>query len=177
MQVMWRAVEDELKSIKVENLGYDHPLCSGILDDCSTPITEIPERSREAFKASSKKYHIRHCEILKNICEEYVLKENKKISTKMFEDLDDASFGEFLDRPERLKEANVLIYECFYFILKHDLSQRTLTNQMLEVLYVSYSSLVDLYKLTLTLSNCIILEDKLGSLQNGDRSWKQKIHL
>jgi len=74
----------------------------------------------------------------------------------MFEDLGDASFGEFLDRPERLKE---------------------LTNQMLEVLYVSYSSLVDLYKLTLTLSNCIILEDKLGSLQNGDRSWKQKIHL
>ena len=128
---MWRAVEDELKSIKVENLGYDHPLCSGILDDCSTPITEIPERSREAFKASSKKYHIRHCKILKNICEDYVLKENKKISTKMFEDFGDASFGEFLDRPERLKE---------------------LTNQMLEVLYVSYSSLVDLYKLTLTLS-------------------------
>jgi len=50
MQVMWRAVEDELKSIKVENLGYDHPLCSGILDDCSTPFTEIPERCIQSVK-------------------------------------------------------------------------------------------------------------------------------
>ncbi|RIB11352.1 hypothetical protein C2G38_2042762 [Gigaspora rosea] len=38
---MWETVESELQKIKIADLGYDHPLCSGILDDSSVPFTKI----------------------------------------------------------------------------------------------------------------------------------------
>ncbi|CAJ0769687.1 16823_t:CDS:1, partial [Entrophospora sp. SA101] len=31
-KILWKNIEEQLNEIKVEDLGYDHLLCSGILD-------------------------------------------------------------------------------------------------------------------------------------------------
>ncbi|CAJ0755405.1 10809_t:CDS:2 [Entrophospora sp. SA101] len=42
-EIMCKTVEGELQKINLENLGYAHPLSSGIMDDSSEPITEMPK--------------------------------------------------------------------------------------------------------------------------------------
>ncbi|CAG8587433.1 13143_t:CDS:2 [Gigaspora margarita] len=46
--------KSELQKIKIADLGYDHPLCSGILDDSSVPFTKMPEKLCKIFNASKK---------------------------------------------------------------------------------------------------------------------------
>ncbi|CAG8786330.1 16491_t:CDS:1, partial [Dentiscutata erythropus] len=67
---MWKNIENELEKIQIEELGYDHPLCSGILDDSSKPFTE---EDKKVFKAPSRKFLIQHDETLKDICKKFVL--------------------------------------------------------------------------------------------------------
>ena len=41
-KTMWEIIETELEEINVENLGFDHPICSGVLDIKKwTPFTNI----------------------------------------------------------------------------------------------------------------------------------------
>ncbi|CAJ0759471.1 24279_t:CDS:2, partial [Entrophospora sp. SA101] len=103
-KIMWGAIERELLKIKVEDLGYDHPLCSGILDDCLTPFTEMSEELHKIFKVSSEKFLLPVYEPLKCVCVNFLEKERKKILTKSLERFGDASFGEFLDWPEEIEE-------------------------------------------------------------------------
>ncbi|CAJ0754835.1 12672_t:CDS:2, partial [Entrophospora sp. SA101] len=39
---MWEYIVNELSKLRVSDLGYDHPLCSGILDVCSEPLVKMP---------------------------------------------------------------------------------------------------------------------------------------
>ncbi|CAJ0760674.1 16972_t:CDS:2, partial [Entrophospora sp. SA101] len=39
---MWEYIANELSKLRVSDLGYDHPLCSGILDVCSEPLVKMP---------------------------------------------------------------------------------------------------------------------------------------
>ncbi|CAG8721920.1 17060_t:CDS:2 [Dentiscutata erythropus] len=115
---MWQAVEMELNKINVEKLGYDHPLCSGILDDSLEPFTTISKDFLKTFKKPCKKFELPESTELKNICVEFVQKENEKYLNPP-QNFGNAVFGEFLDKPEKLQE---------------------LTNQMLRVLSQVYSS-------------------------------------
>lgn len=110
---MWKSIEKELGKANVEDLGYDHPLCSGILDDSSFPFTKISKDSCEVFREQIKIYIIPSNEFLKITCEEFVQKEKEKDLSKLSVTYGNARFGEFLDGPEKLLE---------------------LTNQILEVL-------------------------------------------
>ena len=37
-KIMWERIEMELEEINVENLRFDHPICSGVLDIKSEPL-------------------------------------------------------------------------------------------------------------------------------------------
>ncbi|CAI2194235.1 14413_t:CDS:2, partial [Funneliformis geosporum] len=41
-KTMWERIEIELEEINVENLRFDHLICSGILDIKSESFTDIP---------------------------------------------------------------------------------------------------------------------------------------
>src|SRR6266498_3952644 len=41
-KTMWERIETELEVINVESLGFDHPICSGVLDITSEPFIEMP---------------------------------------------------------------------------------------------------------------------------------------
>ncbi|CAG8801228.1 23167_t:CDS:10, partial [Gigaspora margarita] len=103
-KTMWEAVESELQEIKIEDLGYDHLLCSEILDDSSVPFTKMPEDLRQIFNASSKKFLIPNNSILKKFCEDFVRKEKNKCTEKLPKSFGSTKYRTFLDNPEKLKE-------------------------------------------------------------------------
>lgn len=69
---MWKTMEGELREVNVENLGYAHPLCSGILDDSSMPFTNMTEELCDIFRSSSRKFIIPTDAKLKATCEEFI---------------------------------------------------------------------------------------------------------
>ena len=42
-KTMWERIRMELEKVDVESLGFDHPICSGVLDIKSEPFTKMPE--------------------------------------------------------------------------------------------------------------------------------------
>ncbi|CAG8486906.1 9894_t:CDS:2 [Dentiscutata erythropus] len=100
---LWEAVKSELNEVDVKDLEYDHPLCSGILDDTSKSLTNISEDFRNIFNASSKKFLIPADETLKNICGNFV-KEKESASKRVHTKFGNANFGVFLDAREKLQE-------------------------------------------------------------------------
>ncbi|CAG8504131.1 5885_t:CDS:2, partial [Racocetra fulgida] len=85
-------IEKKLGDINVAGLEYDHPLCSGILDNSLKLLKKMSEKSRQTFKIPSEKF---------KLPENFV--KNKKClkSPQVYKD---ASFDEFLDEPEKLHE-------------------------------------------------------------------------
>ncbi|CAI2196953.1 10078_t:CDS:2, partial [Funneliformis geosporum] len=57
-KTMWERIEIELEEINVENLGFDHPICSGVLDIKSEPFTDIPGSVCDIFKEPFQKYKL-----------------------------------------------------------------------------------------------------------------------
>src|SRR6266542_4452251 len=49
-KTIWERIKMELEQINVENLGFDHPICSGVLDIKSKPFIEMPESLCDIFK-------------------------------------------------------------------------------------------------------------------------------
>ena len=49
-KTMWERIETELEEINVENLGFDHLICLGILDIKSEPFTNMLESVSDIFK-------------------------------------------------------------------------------------------------------------------------------
>jgi len=47
---MWERIETELEEINVENLGFDHLICSGILDIKLELFTNMPGSVSDIFK-------------------------------------------------------------------------------------------------------------------------------
>ncbi|RGB23286.1 hypothetical protein C1646_774734 [Rhizophagus diaphanus] len=43
-KTMWERIETKLEEVDVESLGFDHPICSGVLDIRSEPFTEMPSK-------------------------------------------------------------------------------------------------------------------------------------
>ncbi|KAF0419887.1 hypothetical protein F8M41_007119 [Gigaspora margarita] len=98
---LWTEIEKELDNINVKELGFDHPICSGILDVSSEPFSKI---SRTIFKAPSRRYLIPPNQMLMKFCEDFVRKEEEERQTKTLNTLSDVLFGKFIDSSEELIE-------------------------------------------------------------------------
>ena len=57
-KTMWEKIEIELEEINVKNLGFDHPICSGILDIKLKPFTNMPGSVSDIFKEPFRKYKL-----------------------------------------------------------------------------------------------------------------------
>ncbi|CAJ0758714.1 11856_t:CDS:2, partial [Entrophospora sp. SA101] len=45
-KITWEEIDVRLQMVQVVELGYDHPLCSGILDESLFPIVDLSDESR-----------------------------------------------------------------------------------------------------------------------------------
>ncbi len=57
-KTMWKRIETELEKINVENLGFDHLICSGVLDIKSESFTNMPGSVFDIFKEPFQKYKL-----------------------------------------------------------------------------------------------------------------------
>jgi len=106
---MWERIEMELNNINVENLGFDHPICSGVLDIKSEPFINIPESFCDIFKEPFQKYKLEQNQDILDTCKEFIQNEESKINED--EDLRDVGFGKWLDSSERLQDTTRQILE------------------------------------------------------------------
>src|SRR5437763_5716224 len=57
-KTMWERIEIELEEINMENLEFDHLICSDILDINSELFTDIPGSVSDIFKKPFQKYKL-----------------------------------------------------------------------------------------------------------------------
>jgi len=101
-KTMWERIGTELEKVNVESLGFDHPICSGVLDIKSEPFKKMPGSFCDIFKEPFKKYKLDHNDMIMDTCKEIIHNEESKIN--LDEDLSDVEFGKWLDSSERLQE-------------------------------------------------------------------------
>ena len=99
---MWKRIGTELEKVDVESLGFDHPICSRVLDIKSEPFTKMPGSFCDIFKEPFEKYKLDHNDMIMDTCREIIHNEESKI--KLDEDLSNVEFGKWLDSSERLQE-------------------------------------------------------------------------
>lgn len=109
---MWERVETELHDIKVEELGFDHPLCSGILDIRSEPFTKMPTSLCNIFQEPFQKYKLKQNNTILNMCGEFVKDEEGKIGSKEYDIVRNVEFGKWIDQPEKLEQMTREILEA-----------------------------------------------------------------
>ncbi|CAG8631527.1 7966_t:CDS:2 [Diversispora eburnea] len=109
---MWERVETELHDIKVGELGFDHPLCSGILDIRSEPFTKMPTSLCNIFKEPFQKYKLKQNNTILNMCKEFVKDEEGKIGSKGYDIVRNVEFGKWVDQPEKLEQMTREILEA-----------------------------------------------------------------
>jgi hypothetical protein len=108
-KTMWERIETELEEVDVGSLGFDHPICSGVLDIRSEPFTEMPVSFCDIFKEPFQEYELEHSNIILDSCKEFICNEESKIN--LDEDLHDVEFGKWLDSSEKLQEMTRRILE------------------------------------------------------------------
>ena len=108
-KIMWERIKIELEQINVENLGFDHLICSEVLDIKLKPFIEMPESLCDIFKESFEKYKLDHNDIIMDTCKEIIHNEESKIN--LDEDLHNIEFGKWLDSSEKLQEMTRQILE------------------------------------------------------------------
>src|SRR3954453_18977537 len=101
-KTMWERIETELEEINVENLEFDHLICSGVLDIKSEPFTNMPGSVSDIFKEPFRKYKLEQNYDIMEACKEFIQNEESKIN--MDEVLDNINYGEWLDKPEELQD-------------------------------------------------------------------------
>ncbi|CAG8753446.1 1241_t:CDS:2, partial [Dentiscutata erythropus] len=58
LELLIRNVNQLKKEIDVESLGFDHPICSGVLDAKSEPFKEMPLSLCDIFKEPFQDYKL-----------------------------------------------------------------------------------------------------------------------
>ena len=99
-KTMWERIGTELEKVDVESLGFDHPICSGVLDIKSEPFTKMPRSFCDIFKEPFEKYKLDHNDMIMDTCREIIHNEESKIN--LDEDLSNVEFEKWLDSSERL---------------------------------------------------------------------------
>jgi len=92
----------ELNNINVENLGFDHLICSEVLDIKSEPFTNIPGSFCDIFKEPFQKYKLDQNHVILDACKDFIQKEESKINED--EDLDNIDYRKWIDNPKKLKK-------------------------------------------------------------------------
>ncbi|PKY33355.1 hypothetical protein RhiirB3_420502, partial [Rhizophagus irregularis] len=88
-KTMWERIETELEEINVENLGFDHPICSGVLDIKSEPFSNMPGSVSDIFKEPFRKYKLEQNHDIMEACKEFIQNEESKINMDEPEELQD----------------------------------------------------------------------------------------
>ncbi|CAI2197455.1 2020_t:CDS:1, partial [Funneliformis geosporum] len=79
-KTMWERIETELGEIDVENLGFDHPICSGVLDIKSESFINMPGSVSDIFKEPFRKYKLERNHDIMETCIEFIQNEESKIN-------------------------------------------------------------------------------------------------
>ena len=90
----------ELEKVNIESLGFDHPICSEILDIKSKSFTKMPESFCNIFKESFKKYKLDYNIMIMDTYKEIIYNKESKINLN--KDLYDIEFEEWLNNSEKL---------------------------------------------------------------------------
>ena len=90
-KTMWERIEMELEQVDVESLGFDHPICSGVLDIRSEPFTKMPGSFCDVFKEPFQKYRLDQNDIIMDVCKEFIHNEKSKINVD--DDLSNVEYG------------------------------------------------------------------------------------
>ena len=101
-KTMWERIEMELEEINVENLGFDHQICSGVLDIKSEPFTNMPGSVSDIFKEPFRKYKLEQNHDIMEACKEFI--QNEELKINIDEVLGNINYGEWLDKPEELQD-------------------------------------------------------------------------
>ena len=99
---MWEIIETELEEINVENLRFDHPICSGVLDIKSEPFTNMPGSVSDIFKEPFQRYKLEQNHDVMEACKEFI--QNEELNINMDEILNNINYGEWLDKSEELQD-------------------------------------------------------------------------
>src|SRR4051794_10622704 len=108
-KTMWERIETELEEVDVKSLGFDHPICSGVLDVKSESFIDMPVSFCDIFKEPFQEYKLEHSNIILDSCKEFIHNEESKIN--LDEDLHDVEFEKWLDDSEKLQEITRRILE------------------------------------------------------------------
>jgi len=109
-KTMWERIEMELEQVDVESLGFDHPICSGVLDIRSEPFTKMPGSFCDVFKEPFQKYRLDQNDIIMDVCKEFI--HNEKLKINVNDDLSNVEYGRWLDKPEMLQTMSRQILEA-----------------------------------------------------------------
>jgi len=101
-KTMWERIGMGLERVNVGDFGFDHPICSGVLDIKSELFTKIPASLCDLFKESFRKYKLDRNNVIIGTCEKFIHNEKSKVNSD--EDLRDIGFGKWLDGSENLQE-------------------------------------------------------------------------
>src|SRR6266542_3423299 len=99
-KTMWKRIRTELEKVDVENLRFDHPIYSGVLDIKSELFIKMPGSFCDIFKKPFEKYKLDHNNMIMDTCREIIHNEESKIN--LDEDLSNVEFEKWLDSSERL---------------------------------------------------------------------------
>lgn len=97
---MWEDISKELEKVKLNNLRYDHPLCSGILE-------LFPGIDRNTFQNQAEKYKIndnQNSQNIKKICHDFMEQQDLEQESIRSNSIQNIEFGKLLDPSEILQQ-------------------------------------------------------------------------
>ncbi|CAG8529617.1 8845_t:CDS:2 [Paraglomus brasilianum] len=112
---MWEKVKNELGKLDLSKLGYDYPVCSGILDCESEPISTLLPELRTVLQKGADDFLIEKNKKISDLCEKFTLEEEKRIlaeETALPPRI--VSSGKWLDPSEKLEAITIQIFEVFH---------------------------------------------------------------
>ncbi|CAG8820469.1 30612_t:CDS:2, partial [Racocetra persica] len=110
-KLLWQRLENDLKTVELNKLPYNHPLCSGILDIESSPISDLPETLRDVFEKNTKlKFCMDNNEMLLQTCKEYIQEVSIRVEEPLLE-APDPLFGQWIENSEKLKNITKRLLE------------------------------------------------------------------
>ncbi|PKK68365.1 hypothetical protein RhiirC2_713430 [Rhizophagus irregularis] len=99
---MWERIEMELNNVNVENLGFDHLICSGVLNIKSESFTNISGSFCNIFKEPFQKYKLDQNHVILDTCKDFIQKKESKINED--EDLGNIDYRKWIDHLKKLKK-------------------------------------------------------------------------
>ncbi len=99
---MWERIKIELNNVNVENLGFDHPIYSGVFNIKSEPFTNILGSFCDIFKELFQKYKLDQNYIILDVYKDFIQKEELKINED--DDLDNIDYEKQIDNPKKFKK-------------------------------------------------------------------------